>query len=213
MLRRSPTAQPVGTATLSFDTCASGQLSYSFTDGTGRTGSIPLTRLTQNVTCSITTARPTNADFALSGNWYDPTTSGQGLTVEVNPVSGAFFAAWYTYAPNGAGAGAAGQRWYTAQAHLYAGLAFDSRDDLRNHRWVVRHTDASWPEHCGSGDRHNGIPELLGRDVELQLHRRKQHGLLRNDRFEPRRSATPWLLNANPRRTQPAASHAQIMRS
>ena len=114
-------AQSVGTATLSFDTCATGQLSYIFTDGTGRTGNIPLTRLTQSVTCSITTARPTNADFALSGNWYDPATSGQGLSVEVNPISGALFAAWYTYAPNGAGAGAAGQRWYTAQAAIAPG--------------------------------------------------------------------------------------------
>jgi hypothetical protein len=109
-------AQAVGTATLSFDTCSSGQLAYTFTDGTGRTGNIPLTRLTQNVTCSTTSARPTNADFALSGNWYGgAATSGQGLTVEINPNSSTVFAAWYTYAPNGAGAAAAGQRWYTAQ--------------------------------------------------------------------------------------------------
>jgi hypothetical protein len=109
-------AQPVGTATLSFDTCTSGQLSYNFTDGTGRQGSIALTRLTQNVTCALAGALvTTNSDFAHSGNWYDPMTSGQGFTVEINPVSGAVFAAWYTYAPNGAGAGAAGQRWYTAQ--------------------------------------------------------------------------------------------------
>jgi hypothetical protein len=107
--------QAIGTATLSFDTCSSGQLSYSFTDGTGRTGSIPLTRLTQNVTCSTTTPHPTNADFAFSGNWFDAATSGQGLTVEVNPNSGTAFLAWYTYAPTGASAGAAGQRWYTAQ--------------------------------------------------------------------------------------------------
>ena len=109
------TAQQVGTATLSFDTCSNGQLSYNFTDGSARTGSIPLTRLTQNVTCSTSSARPTNADFALSGNWYDRVTSGQGLTIEVNQNSGTVFAAWYTYAPNAAGAGAAGQRWYTAQ--------------------------------------------------------------------------------------------------
>jgi len=105
--------QPVGTAVLSFATCSSGQLTYTFTDG--RTGTIPLTRLTQNVTCSTSSARPTNVDFARSGNWFDPLTDGQGLTIEVNPISGAVFAAWYTYAPNGAGAGAAGQRWYTAQ--------------------------------------------------------------------------------------------------
>ena len=105
----------VGTATLSFDTCASGRLSYAFTDGSGRTGTIPLTRITQNVTCSTTGARPTNADFALSGNWYDPATNGQGFSVEVNPNNRAVFIPWYTYAPAGAGAGVAGQRWYTAQ--------------------------------------------------------------------------------------------------
>jgi hypothetical protein len=105
----------VGTATMSFDSCTSGLISYNFTDGSGRAGSIPLTRLTQNVTCSTTSARPTNADFGFSGNWYDPATSGQGITVEVNPNSKALFFAWYTYLPSGAGAGAAGQRWYTGQ--------------------------------------------------------------------------------------------------
>jgi hypothetical protein len=108
-------SQVVGTATLGFDSCTTGRLSYSFTDGTGRTGSIPLSRLTQSMTCSVTGARPTDADFGFSGNWYDPATSGQGITVEVNPASQVLFLAWYTYAPNGAGAGAAGQRWYTAE--------------------------------------------------------------------------------------------------
>ncbi len=116
-------AQAVGAAMLSFDTCSSGQLSYAFTDGTGRAGTIPLTRLTQNVTCSTATPHPTNADFALSGNWFGgAATSGQGFTAEVNPNSGAFFAAWYTYMPNGSAAGAAGQRWYTAQGSFTSGL-------------------------------------------------------------------------------------------
>jgi hypothetical protein len=103
----------VGTATLSFDSCTAGELNYTFTDGSGRRGNIGLTRLTQNVTCSTTYVRPTNADFSLSGNWYDPMTSGQGFTVELNPTNGVFFLTWYTYMPGGAGAGAAGQRWYT----------------------------------------------------------------------------------------------------
>ncbi len=114
-------AQAVGTAVLRFDTCASGSLAYTFTDGSGRAGSIPLTRLTKNVTCDAGAARPANADFALSGNWFDPATSGQGITVEVNPESNALFFAWYTYAPNGAGAGAAGQRWYTGLGTFTAG--------------------------------------------------------------------------------------------
>ena len=114
------TAAPVGTATLSFASCTSGVLAYSFGDGTNRTGTIPLTRLTANVTCSTSGVAPNDADFALSGNWYDPATSGQGLTIEVNAASGTVFAAWYTYAPNGAAAGARGQRWYTAQPATFA---------------------------------------------------------------------------------------------
>jgi len=80
-------AQAVGSATLSFNTCTSGQLTYSFTDGTNRTGTIRLTRLTQNVTCSIATPYPTNGEFALSGNWFGGSArSGQGFTVDVNLV-------------------------------------------------------------------------------------------------------------------------------
>ena len=112
----------VGAATLSFDSCTTGLFSYTFTDGTGRRGSIPLSRLTQSVTCSTTSARPTNADFGFSGNWYDPATSGQGITVDVNPGSRVLFLAWYTYAPNGSGAGPAGQRWYTADGAFAPGM-------------------------------------------------------------------------------------------
>ena len=113
--------QPVGTGTLYFDSCLSGSFSYSFSDATGRMGSIPLTRLTQNMTCSRQSPYPTNPDFALSGNWYEPATSGQGFTIEVNPNSGTFFLAWYTYMPSGTAAGAVGQRWYTAQGSFAVG--------------------------------------------------------------------------------------------
>jgi len=106
--------QAVGNALLSFDSCASGQLSYRFSF-TNASGTIPLTRLMQNVTCTLTGSVPTNSDFALSGNWYDPGTSGQGITVEINPNSRTAFFAWYTYKPQGAASGAAGQLWYTGQ--------------------------------------------------------------------------------------------------
>jgi hypothetical protein len=77
-------AQPVGTATLSFNACSSGQLAYSFTNGSGLAGTIPLTRLLPNVTCAAKAPRPTSADFALSGSWYaGAATSGQGFTAEV----------------------------------------------------------------------------------------------------------------------------------
>ena len=105
----------VGTATLRFADCEHATLDYTFTDGSNRSGTLDLMRLTKNVTCVASGARPVNADFAFSGNWYDPATSGQGLTIDVNPGSGTVFVAWYTYAPTGVGAGVAGQRWYTAQ--------------------------------------------------------------------------------------------------
>jgi hypothetical protein len=115
------TAYAVGIATLSFDSCTSGRLVYNFIDGSGRASTIPLTRLMPNVTCSSTSARPTNDDFALSGDLYDPATSGQGLAVEVNPISGVLFFAWMTYAPLGAGTGPAGQRWYTGEGAFSSG--------------------------------------------------------------------------------------------
>jgi hypothetical protein len=115
------TGVPVGTATLTFATCDTAVLTYNFSDGSNRTGSIPLTRLTRNVTCSVDSTRTTNSDFALSGNWYEPASSGQGLFVEVNPMAPALFFAWYTYSPSGQAAGAPGQRWYTGQASYSPG--------------------------------------------------------------------------------------------
>jgi hypothetical protein len=111
----------VGTGTLSFTACDSGTLAYAFSDGSGRSGTIPLSRITPNVTCTTGTAATTNADFALSGNWFDPATSGQGFVFEVNPISPVVFFAWYTYSPSGQTAGAAGQRWFTGQGAFTSG--------------------------------------------------------------------------------------------
>jgi hypothetical protein len=117
-----PITQPtmVGTGTLAFADCSNATLDYTFTDGSGRNGSIALTRLTPNVTCTVGTAPPTNADFALSGNWYDAATSGQGFVLDVNPASPAVFLTWYTYAPSGQSLGPAGQRWFVGLLKPYA---------------------------------------------------------------------------------------------
>jgi hypothetical protein len=114
-------AVPVGTGMLSFGDCGNGTFSYAFTDGSNRSGSIALTRITPNVTCVMTGTPTTNADFGLSGNWFDPTTSGQGFVFEVNPLVPVVFFAWYTYSPTGQMAGAAGQRWFTGQGAFTAG--------------------------------------------------------------------------------------------
>jgi hypothetical protein len=117
------TSHAVGNATLSFGTCANGLLSYSFTDGSGRAGNVRLTRLLSNVTCSLTNPYPTDADFALSGSWYaGAATSGQGLLVELAPNSNSLFLGWFTYMPNGANVGSAGQRWYSASGPFTRGM-------------------------------------------------------------------------------------------
>jgi len=113
----SPTA--VGTGSLAFSDCNNCTLDYTFSDGSGRAGSIPLTRLTMNVTCAVGSVPPTNADFALSGNWFNASTSGQGFVFDANPLSRAFFLTWYTYAPGGQAAGAAGQRWFTGLSSTF----------------------------------------------------------------------------------------------
>lgn len=109
------TAQPIGTATLSFDSCTSGELMYNLM---GRASTIALTRLMPNELCSATFPTAAEPDIGLSGNWFNDATSGQGLAMEVNSISNVIFFAWMTYAPNGADAGPAGQRWYTGVGKL-----------------------------------------------------------------------------------------------
>jgi hypothetical protein len=109
-------AMQVGQVTISFGDCATALFDYTFTDGSNRSGTEPLTRLTPNVLCATAGSMTGPSDFGLSGNWFDPAQIGQGLVFEVNPVARVVFLAWYTYAVGGQSQGAAGQRWYTAQA-------------------------------------------------------------------------------------------------
>ena len=117
-MRRAP---QVGNVTMTFGDCTTAQFNYTFTDGSGRSGSVPLTRLTPNVLCAIAGSTVGPSDFGLSGNWFDPAKGGQGLVFEVNPVASIVFFAWYTYAIAGQAQGAAGQRWYTGQANYTPG--------------------------------------------------------------------------------------------
>lgn len=116
-------ATQVGTATLRFDDCNTATLGFSFFDG--RVGSTTLVRLTANVTCG---PNGDNAgipsSYLLSGSWFDASTGGQGLVLDVNPLQKNFFAAWYTYAADGAQeGGAASERWYVLQAPFEPGAS------------------------------------------------------------------------------------------
>ncbi len=119
MINSGDGADNVGHATIAFTDCTHGYLSYSFTDGSGRVGNIPLSRLDTNVTCDPTNGAGNGTapgKFLLSGAWYTPSTSGQGVLFDINPLQNITFAAWYTYAPNGQSVGGgASQRWYTLQ--------------------------------------------------------------------------------------------------
>jgi hypothetical protein len=119
------TTTPVGQATLQFSDCTHGSLQYNFSDGSARSGTIPLTRLDANVTCGQAGDNGSAAaSYLLSGAWDNPATSGQGLVFDVNPIQNVLFAGWYTYASNaGQGSGPAGQRWYTLQATLVPGTS------------------------------------------------------------------------------------------
>lgn len=108
------TAAAVGQATLQFTDCSHGLLNYTFSDGSNRKGVMPVSRLIPNITCGTSGDNGAAASsYLLSGNWYNPATSGQGLQFDVNPTLSLIAGAWYTFAPNGQAAGGAGQRWYT----------------------------------------------------------------------------------------------------
>jgi hypothetical protein len=115
-------AVPVGTVVFSATDCSHTSMTYNFSDGSGRSGTLPMTRLLPNVTCTSSGAETPSADFGYSGNWYDKATSGQGIVFELNPNQPLAWLTWYTYAPNGQASGEAGQRWYTAQASYAPGV-------------------------------------------------------------------------------------------
>jgi hypothetical protein len=114
-------ARAVGQATITFTDCSHATLDYSFSDGSGRSDSIALSRLTPNITCAESgdNGMPTS-NYLLSGSWYDPSTSGQGMLVDISPSLTTLFAAWYTFSPTGQATGAgASQRWYTIQSSSF----------------------------------------------------------------------------------------------
>ena len=122
---QATTTAPVGTAIMHFDDCTHGSLAYTFSDGSGRNGTIPLTRLLANVNCTADGTNTGGGAYLRSGAWADIAgNSGQGLVMDINPPQGVFFAAWYTFLANaGQNAGGPGQHWYTLQAAIPASFS------------------------------------------------------------------------------------------
>jgi hypothetical protein len=112
----------VGEATFSFSDCNNGTLTYAFSDGSGRAGTIPISRLGNNVACLPGGDSTPPGSYFLSGTWYDPATSGQGFVFDIDPTAHALFAAWYTYATNGQQIGGpASEHWFTLQSGFTPG--------------------------------------------------------------------------------------------
>jgi len=109
----------LGNALITFGDCNTATLRYGFFDG--RVGTVPLVRLTPNVTCSSSGDNGNPAsDYLLSGNWFDPQFSGQGFIFDFSPSINNLFAAWYTFKPHGQQiGGAASQDWYTLQSNRF----------------------------------------------------------------------------------------------
>jgi hypothetical protein len=116
-----PNAVVVGTATLAFTDCSHATLSYSFDANANHTGaqagSMPLSRLSAAANCSpMGNGAAETDDSLLSGAWYNPAISGQGIVFDVAPADNVLFGAWYTYPPNGLSiGGATNERWFTIQ--------------------------------------------------------------------------------------------------
>lgn len=117
----------VGTARLRFLSCQDGLLEYRFDEGENRgmAGSMAITRLLPTGhACELADGEvaPAQAreDARLSGTWYDPAQSGQGLDIQylaaTDGSSGALFGAWYTFDPTNPENQPADQHWFSLQS-------------------------------------------------------------------------------------------------
>ena len=116
-----PATHAIGSVTITLRDCRRGTMSWHFDDGRHRDGFENFWRATDNTTCTIDGEnQPAGGRSLLSGAWYDPAISGQGLLIDVAPSQNLIFAAWFTFAPDAAsGDPAVGQRWYV-MSQLYA---------------------------------------------------------------------------------------------
>ncbi|WP_257388891.1 hypothetical protein, partial [Tahibacter caeni] len=121
----------VGRAKLRVTDCDHASLSYEIDAGATTepaSGTIDLLRLTPATQACVLAdgsnvpgagARPPAKGFdaRMSGAWYDETTVGQGLQLNIQP-DGVFFAPWFAYDPPGMPDDSTRQHWFTLQGNL-----------------------------------------------------------------------------------------------
>jgi hypothetical protein len=155
-------ATPIGVFTLAFDDCSHGMLRYHLPNTLYSDRTVRLTRLTPSTRCTqhgAPVAVPAS-NTLLSGAWYDPSTAGQGLVFDINAENGVLFAAWYTFALNGADVDPmASQRWYTLQAlvpsdtRTYSGVTiYDTIGGIFDAAWPPAQSDFMTTTPVGSAD-------------------------------------------------------------
>ena len=189
-------SNPVGTATLSFDSCTSGLLSYNFTDGSGSNGEHTVDAPDAERDVLDHQRASDECGFRLFRELVRFRDIGPGNHCRgQSEFSGAILCLVYVCAEwHRRGAGRTTLvHGATNIHHPGAGLAYDPRATLRDHRRQVRHADEPGPQYRDGGERNGHVPELFERDVDLQLHRWQQQRQVRNDCLEPCRTGAGWL--------------------
>lgn len=151
-------AQVVGQARLSMLSCDQGMLDYQFDEehNGGLSGRVSMTRLLpQGSPCTDYDGqvKPAtgNYDPALTGSWYDPATSGQGIElfrIARNTdagINGLLYGAWFTFAPSDSeDTGPLRQRWFTLD-----GQTVEENGSIKTN--IVRTTGGSFDDQPAVG--------------------------------------------------------------
>ena len=117
------TPRRVGGAHLRFESCDRVQFSYRFDaeENAGASGLVTLSRLVPTDHCIGFPAdgAPVGANGeGISGAWFEPASSGQGLVFDAITEADTLFATWFTYDPEGAADDLHQQHWFTLQGPL-----------------------------------------------------------------------------------------------
>jgi hypothetical protein len=107
------TEQVVGSASFSWSSCDSGEMSYRIGNLRGRMSLLRITNL-MGLACAEPAAGITNEAAYLSGSWADPSHDGEGYNLEVLD-NGQAVVYWFSYDPEGK------RRWFFGIGEIQEG--------------------------------------------------------------------------------------------